>query len=162
MNVFDDVEAYEIYDCAQVMLEKNFNSNNLYLYDELNKKIVDTIIITNIVLNFKITDEDKKMIFKAFNDTLSETQISKIFLTNKEILKNIFDAAKELNKLIEQDDYYSRFRLDDFELEDAAYTKERIDELEDFLEEETQKVIETKSLQKQHNQKERKHDIIDF
>jgi len=156
------MENYEVVDNAYIALEEKFG-DMLHINEVLAEKTVDTLAIAAVTITFKMDNETKQMLSEAFKSTLSENEINKILSTDKQILDNILDAAKQLNVLLKENDLNTRITLTAGELEDAEYTKDRIRELTNYIEQQTRTITNVESAPTQKTvQKERKHDTIDF
>jgi len=156
------MENYEIVDNAYITLEEKFG-DMLHIGDVLNEKTLDTLAIAAVTITFKMDNETKQMLTEAFKSTLNKDEISKILSSDKQILNEMLNAAKQLNVLLREDDLNTRITLSAGELEDAEHTKDRIRELTNHIDQQTQRIINTESSPEQKQQtRERKHDIIDF
>jgi len=157
------MENYEVVDNAYATLEEKFNDNMLHINDVLAEKVVDTLAIAAVAVTFTIDSETKQMLAEAFKSTLSKDEINKILTSDKQTLDEMLNAAKQLNTLLREDDLNTRITLKAGELDDAEYTKERIRELTNHIEQQTQRITNVESAPEQKQQtKQKNHDIIDF
>ena len=167
--VMSDNEKIEdaLYSAAQIMLEQKFNSDMLYINDVLDSKTVDILMLANIVANENLSTADKQALQKAFSHVLNEKEFNAILKSDKATLKDIIEAAKELNTLAEENELDTHITLaDEVEHENAAYAVTRARELKGYIEDEIQSILKTadKQIDKTMNrQKEKKKEMtIDF
>jgi len=130
--------------------------------ERLSDKAVDTLAVAAVTTTYVINDETKQLLAESFSDTLNADEINKIISTDKQTLHNILNAAKELNEYVKDDDILVSYTCET-ELDDAEYTKNKIREITNFIEQQTQRITNVESAPQQKQQtRERKHDIIDF
>jgi len=157
------MENYEIVDNAYAVLEERFGDNMLYINDVFGEKTLDTLAIAAVVTTFKVDNETRQMLTEAFRSTLNKDEINKILTTNKQTLNEMLDAAKQLNTLLRENELNTRITLSAGELDDAEYTKDKIREITNYIEQQTQRITNTTSVQQQKQQtKQKSHDTIDF
>jgi len=154
--LIDDIN--EVRDDAYVALEKKCGDN---FSEVLSDKAVDVLAVANIATTFTIDNETKQILTQVFTDTLNETEINKILTTDKQTLNNMLNAAKQLNEYVKDDNMRISY-ANDTELENAAYTKQQISELTNYIEQQTQQITRESAPEQKAVQKERKHNTIDF
>ena len=153
-DIIDDArsDAYEVLTkkCGQ------------YFDEKLTDKAVDTLAVAAVAVAYSINNETKQILAEAFNDTLNADEINKILTTDKQTLNEMLNAAKQLDELVKEDTLNESIGMDADELRDAAYTKERIEELTNYIEQQTQQITAESAPQQKQQTKERKHNTIDF
>ena len=154
--LIDDIN--EARDDAYVALEKKAGDS---FFEVLSDKAVDVLAIANVAVTFTIDSETKQMLTAVFNDTLNADEINKILSTDKQVLNEMINAAKQLNEYVKDDNMRISY-ADDTELENAAYTKQQIAELTNYIEQQTQQITKESAPEQKQQTKERKHNTIDF
>jgi len=156
---FTDYITDSAVDSAYILLEEKCGES---FAEKLSDKAVDTLAVAAVVTTYVMNNETKQLLTESFSDTLNADEINKIMSADKQTLNKMLNAAKELNEYVKDDNLCISYTCET-ELDDAEYTKDKIREITNFIEQQTQRITNTTSAPEQKQQtKQKNHDIIDF